>query len=57
MNLRWFDSFSFLMESIRFSLIALSWLFEIFEFLTVLHGELGPMGFKMGTFSFAGFSV
>ena len=45
------------MESIGFSCIALSWLFEIFEFFAVLQGELGPTGFKMRIPSFAGFSI
>ena len=45
------------MESIGFSCIALSWLFEIFEFFAVLQGELGPTGFKMRITSFAGFSI
>ena len=43
------------MESLGFSWIVLSWLFEIFEFFTVLQGELGPTGFKMGKLSFARF--
>ena len=57
-----FDSFSFFMGSFGFSWALLSWLSEIFEFFTVLQGELGPTvlqgelgptGLKMGTLSFA----
>ena len=45
------------MGSIGFSWAVLSWLSEIFEFFTVLQGELGPTGLKMGTLSFAIFSL
>ena len=45
------------MESVGFSWIVLSWLTEIFEFFTVLQGDLGPVGFEMETLSFAGFSL
>ena len=52
-----FDSFSFLMESIGFSWIDLSWLSDILELFKVLQGELWSTGFKMGALSFAGFSL
>ena len=39
-----FDNFSFLMESIGFSSTVLNWLSEIFDFFTILQGELGPTG-------------
>ena len=54
------------MGSFGFSWAVLSWLSEIFEFFTVLQGELGPTvlqgelgptGLKMGTLSFAIFSL
>ena len=45
------------MESIEFSSIALNWLSEIFEFFTILQGELGPTGYKMRTLTFEGFSL
>ena len=45
------------MKSIGFSCALLNWLPEMFELFTVLQGELGPTGFKMGTLSFADFSL
>ena len=45
------------MESIGSCWFVLIWSSEIFEFFTVLKEKLGPMGFKMVTLSFPGFSL
>ena len=45
------------MESVGFFWTVLRWLSEMFEFFTILQGDLGPAGFKMRALSLAGFSL